>query len=234
MKPFLIIKTGGTFPEFTRGRGDFEHWAARSMGLVDAEWICVNVQAGEDLPDPADHAGCLITGSHDMVTDDVPWIHATRQWIVGAGKAGLPMVGICFGHQIMAQAFGGEAGNHLKGPEIGTVSISLTEAAAEDPLFSTLSETFSGHATHTQCALTLPPDGVLLARNDYEPHQAFRYGDHVWGIQFHPEFDEEAMRFYARMQEDKLADLDAVLANVEATPESSSLLPKFVEYCRKR
>lgn len=238
MKPFLIIKTGGTFDEFTKGRGDFEHWAASAMGLGPSEWESVNVQAGDQLPDPSNYAGCVITGSHDMVTEDQDWIHDTADWIRNAAEKGLPMVGICFGHQLLAMTFGGEAGFHPDGPEIGTMDIRLTDAASDDPIFSQTPCQFPGHATHYQCALSIPSGAALLATSDHEPHQAFRYGDHVWGIQFHPEFDAETMRYYVVQQAEKIEEhggsVDGLLSNVKETPESTAVMVRFVEYCRGR
>lgn len=238
MKPFLIIKTGGTFEDFTCKRGDFEHWTARAMGIKSPQWECVHVQSGATLPDPTKYAGCVITGSHDMVTEDHEWIHATSKWIRDAAETGLPIMGICFGHQLLAMTFGGEAGFHPDGPEIGTMDITCTEAASQDPLFSHLPTIFPGHNTHYQCALTLPPGAVLLASSDHEPHQAFRYGDNVWGVQFHPEFDAEAERCYIAQQTDVIEEhggnVDALLSNVQETPASTNLMKRFVEYCREK
>lgn len=239
MKPFLVIRTGGTFPEFTKIRGDFEHWTAEAMGLDTDEWQCVNVQAGERLPDPGDFAGCAITGSHDMVTDSsLEWIEQTAHWIRNAVEAELPMVGICFGHQLMAYALGGQAGFHADGPEIGTFDIELTDAADNDPLFKNTPRLFSGHTTHYQCALSLPPNAVLLAHSDHEPHQAFRVGEHAWGIQFHPEFDAEGMRYYVVQQattiEEHGGTVNELLSDIRETPESTRIMKEFVAYCKNR
>jgi len=238
MKPFLIIKTGGTFEDFTPKRGDFEHWTARAMGLPDNQWESIHVQGGAPLPDPENYAGCVITGSHDMVTEDLDWIHKTTEWIQQAAKTGLPIVGICFGHQLLAMAFGGKAGFHPNGPEIGTMDISCTEEADSDPLFSHLPRIFSGHNTHYQCALVLPPEAVLLASSAHEPHQAFRYCDNIWGIQFHPEFDAEAERYYIVQQTEVIEEhggsVDVLLSEVTETPESTKLMVRFVDYCRHR
>lgn len=238
MKPFLIIKTGGTFADYAVTNGDFEDWTARAMGLENGQYEVVNVQAGEPLPSPADYAGCVMTGSHDMVTDKAGWMNRTGLWVAEAVAAGLPLIGICFGHQLMAEVLGGESGFHPDGPEIGTMEIRLTGEAAADPLFSLLPQTFPGHATHSQCALRLPAEAVLLAASDHEPHQAFRFGDCAWGVQFHPEFDAEATRHYVREQKGKILangdDVEALLKGVRETPESTGLMAKFVEFCRER
>jgi GMP synthase (glutamine-hydrolysing) len=238
MDKYLIIRTGGTFPDYARKRKDFEHWTAEGMGLADGQWLCVDVQAGEPLPDPAGFAGAAMTGSHDMVTDGMQWIHETKAWVCRAVDAGLPLLGICFGHQLMAEALGGEAGYHPDGVEIGTADITLTAEAGADPLLVGLPAVFKGHVTHSQTALRVPPGAVLLATGTHDPHQCFRLGEHAWGVQFHPEFDADAIRHYIDMREADLlqegCDVTGIRATVCDTPESASLLVRFVEYCRKR
>ncbi len=238
MKPFLIIKTGGTFPEYAEGNGDFEQWTADGMGLGATEWEYVTTQEGELPASPDQYAGCVITGSHEMVTDGDAWIHETGKWVVNAVKAGLPVLGICFGHQLMAHCFGGEAGDHPKGLEVGTVPIIMNEHAAEDPLFSQFPPIFSAHATHAQTALKVPCDATILASSGHDAHHAVRFAEGAWGVQFHPEFDADAISYYVEMLSDKLTmqrrNVPAIQQGVEDTPISAGLLPAFVEYCRNR
>ncbi|WP_419785876.1 glutamine amidotransferase [Pseudodesulfovibrio sp.] len=237
-KPFLIVKTGGTFDEYAAKHEDFEHWTARRMGLAPGQWTCVDVRTGAILPKPGRFAGIAVTGSHDMVTDDLPWIETSARWLAEAAGAGLPIFGICFGHQLLAHALGGKAGYHPKGPEIGTVPITLTPKAGDDPLFSALPNPFAAHVTHSQSALELPPDAVLLAHSDHDAHQAFRVGECTWGVQFHPEFDADASRMYVLNQADKVKkmgqDPKQVEAAVRPTPESTGLLKAFARFCMER
>jgi GMP synthase (glutamine-hydrolysing) len=232
--PILIIKTGSTFDDLTAARGDFEHWTAAGLGTD--HWLCVDVRRGQPLPDPASVAGCVITGSHDMITDQTDWMRQTGRWVAQALTAGLPMLGICFGHQLMAHALGGRAAYHPDGPEIGTVSLTLTEAAGTDPLFAGLPATFAAHVTHSQTALVMPPGGVVLAASAHDPHQAFRLGPSAWGVQFHPEFDAQATRVYVQAQADTIrahgGDPATAAASVCDTPESASLLRRFTVFCR--
>ncbi|MUM76727.1 glutamine amidotransferase [Pseudodesulfovibrio sp. F-1] len=231
----LILKTGSTFDDLAAARGDFEHWTAQAMGLTSGQWLCADVRNGMSPPDPTAVAGCVITGSHDMVTDDADWMLAAGSWLSRAMEAGLPLLGICFGHQLMAHALGGRAAYHPGGPEIGTVDVTLTAQAADDPLFSALPSVFAAHVTHSQTAIALPSGSVVLAASGHDPHQAFRLGPNAWGVQFHPEFDAEATRHYVTAQAAKLAahgaDHDTVLASVRETPESTGLLRRFAEYC---
>ena len=238
MKKILIVKTGGTFAEYAAKRGDFEDWTAKGMGLEPGQWERVHVQAGEPLPNPADFAGCVITGSHDMVTDGLDWMRTTEAWIRRAEKAGLPMLGICFGHQILANALGGEAGFHPNGLEMGTVDITVTEAGREDVLLGPLAPSFKGNMAHSQTVLKLPENAVLLATGSHEPHQSYRVGDHVWGVQFHPEFNGDVIDMYRRDQRDKAVaegrDPDALRIEAADTPQSASLLERFAAYCLNR
>ncbi|BCS88619.1 glutamine amidotransferase [Pseudodesulfovibrio sediminis] len=238
MKKFLIIKTGGALEPVPGKEGDFEHWTAEGMGLELDDCLCVDVQKDEPLPSPDDILGAVITGSHEMVTDDTPWIHTTAAWVRETLTAGTPMLGICFGHQLMADALGGKAGYHPKGLEIGTVPVTLTEDGAADPLLGGLAPGFSAHVTHSQTALKLPHEAVLLATSAHDAHQSFRVGPHAWGVQFHPEFDAAALLDEVdQLSEtitEKGGDAAAVRASIYETPESTSLLVKFVEYCRNR
>jgi GMP synthase (glutamine-hydrolysing) len=238
MQKFLIVKAGGTFADYAVERGDFEDWTARGMSLEDGSWVTVDVQGGEALPNPADYAGAVITGSHDMVTDELPWIVDAAAWIRRAVGAGLPLFGICFGHQLLADALGGRAAYHPGGVEIGTADITRTRASGEDPLFRGLPEVFPGHVTHSQTALKLPEGATLLATGSHDPHQAFRVGECAWGVQFHPEFDAPAIREYITRRETELSavsrDVAAIRATVRDTPQSASLLGLFADYCRTR
>lgn len=238
MKPFLIMKTGGTFPEYADRFGDFEDWTADNMGLAAEAWHSVDVQAGAPMPDPNAFAGTVITGSHDMVTDQTGWMREAATWVRRAVDSGHPLLGICFGHQLMADALGGQAGFHPDGIEIGTPRITLTEHAASDPLFSHLPPSLDGHVIHSQTALALPRNSVLLATGSHDPHMAFRVGAHAWGVQFHPEFDVAIIRNYVHQLTDKLTeegrDIPAILETVTDTPESASVLRRFADYCATR
>ncbi|WP_319469206.1 glutamine amidotransferase [uncultured Pseudodesulfovibrio sp.] len=235
MKPFLIIRTGSTFSDYAALNDDFTDWTARAMGLGQSEWSICDVRAGDPLPEPDSFAGCVLTGSHDMVTERAPWMLDAAAWLRGVlGR--IPVLGICFGHQLMAEAFGGKAGFHPNGPEIGSVDVTLNSAAKNDPLFSQLPQTFPAHVTHSQSALVLPSEAVLLASSEHEAHQAFRIGEKAWGVQFHPEFDADASRHYVRMQENLLVkqglDAGVVYDDVRETPDSASVLRHFAAFCR--
>ena len=117
--------------------------------------------------------------------------------------------------------------------EIGTVGIELAAEAADDPLLQALPTRFQAQVVHWQSALRLPEGAVRLAGNAFEPHQAFRIGPRTWGLQFHPEFDDEVMRDYIERMADALRarglDPAALRARVAGTAASAGLLRRFAE-----
>jgi GMP synthase (glutamine-hydrolysing) len=129
--------------------------------------------------------GVVISGSQTSVYDDVDWIHEATEWVRRVHAADIPTLGLCWGHQFLAQALGGrvvDMGEH----ELGYRTITRV---GEDPLFEGVSQGFVSFETHSDRVAELPSGARTLARNDYGL-QAFRLGS-TWGVQFHPEYDQE-------------------------------------------
>jgi GMP synthase (glutamine-hydrolysing) len=235
--PFLILQTGQPTPSMRR-YGSFAHWIRVAAGLERDAAVVVDVEAGAALPQRAGFAGVIVTGSAAMVTERRDWSERSAEWLHRAAHAGMPLLGICYGHQLLAHALGGEADWHPEGIEIGTVAVRKTPAAIADPLFAELPDVFHAQAVHRQTAVRLPPGAECLARNDFEPHHAFRFGEAAWGVQFHPEFDAFAMRGYIRHLADALrndgADPDAIARTVTDTPAAAAILARFGRFVMER
>jgi GMP synthase (glutamine-hydrolysing) len=233
--PFLIIETGQPVPSMRR-HGGFPHWIRVAAGLAAGEARTVNVEAGAPLPDPGGFAGVLVTGSAAMVTDRHSWSEDCAAWLRAAADAGTPLFGICYGHQLLAHALGGEVGANPNGREMGTAWIESTPAAGEDALFSGLPSRFPAQTTHLQSVLRLPEDATVLACNAHDPHHAFRWRGHVWGVQFHPEFSTTHMRGYIRARAGALATegtcARSLAAAVGAAPHARRVLRRFVRHAR--
>lgn len=231
MKSLVIFKAGDTFPDLAAEIGDFDQWIKEGVGRVEHPIRVVDPRKDEPLPELQSVAGAIITGSHAMVTDKEPWSEALAAWLRAAVAAQVPILGICYGHQLLAHALGGEVDNHPAGLEIGTVSISLNDNAAQDALFSQMPARFSAQVVHRQSVRTLPPGATLLGGNEFEPHQAFRVGVSAWGIQFHPEFDDKAMAGYiTRMAKNgRVAGqpAESVLKQVVPTTRAAEMLKHF-------
>ena len=179
----------GTQPEDIRTReGDLSDWFLRALGLEADTLEVIRVFEGELLPAPGAHEAAIITGSWAMVTDQLDWSEATADWIRQAMNIEMPLFGVCYGHQLMAHALGGQVGYHPAGLEIGCQEIGLLPAAASDPLSAILPPRFAAHLTNLQTILTPPSGAVVLAKSAHDPHQIMRYGPHAISTQFHPEF----------------------------------------------
>lgn len=234
--PFLILETGQPVASMRR-HGSFAHWIRVAAGLDRDEAVAVHVERGDALPRRKGFAGVLVTGSGAMVTGRHDWSERSADWLRDAAHDGLPLFGICYGHQLLAHALGGEVDDNPAGREMGTVCIEATDAAQDDPLFGGLPSRFPAQATHLQSVLRPPSGATVLARNDHDPCHAFRWGESAWGVQFHPEFSADHMRGYIHARADALANEGTdpvVLARaVRATPSARRLLRRFVRRARR-
>jgi GMP synthase (glutamine-hydrolysing) len=237
MKKLFIIKAGSTFTDTAAQYGDFDEMTCRELGIEREELHVVDAFRGEALPDSGTCQGVVITGAHCMVTENLPWSLAIEAWIPALVEAEIPLLGVCYGHQLLGRAMGGQVDFHPGGKEVGTVSIRLLPESNGDPLFGKMPQCFPAHATHAQSVISLPPGALLLAENDFEQHHAFRLGRCAWGIQFHPEYNSGIMRDYIMKQADNLTqsgqDVNALLQELRETPEANSILTTFAQMATK-
>ncbi|MDA9909680.1 glutamine amidotransferase [Gammaproteobacteria bacterium] len=231
MKQTLILKTGSTIPVIAEEKGDFEQWIATGMSLSVNQTLSVSVFEGQALPDLQSISSIVITGSPAMATEKLDWIEKSQHFILSAINAGIPVLGICFGHQLLAQAMGGKVDWHPQGREIGTTLVNRSTESFDDPLFNEMPVTFPVHTTHMQTVTELPSDAIILASNEFESHHAVRFARNVWGVQFHPEFDAAIMRRYIKERhvqiDDEGLNSTALLADVCPTPEALLVLRNF-------
>ena len=235
MKPFLILETGQPVPSLKR-HGGFPHWIRVAAGLDGREVKICNVAEGEALPKADDFSGVLITGSGAMVTERADWSERSAEWLREAAHAGVPMFGICYGHQLLAHALGGEVGYNPVGREMGTVELELHDHAGHDPLFAGLPNAFPAQATHLQSVLRAPDGATVLARSAQDGCHAFRWREHVWGVQFHPEFSTAHMRGYVHEKREALAGEGRcphrLARSVSAAPHARRVLRRFVRHAQ--
>ncbi|MGY4514693.1 glutamine amidotransferase [Lysobacter sp. HA18] len=237
MPPVLILETGQPVASMRR-YGGFPHWIRTAAGLPRDAVVVVDVEHGEPLPARDDFAAVVITGSGAMVTERLDWSERTAAWLGDAAQAGLPLFGICYGHQLIAHALGGEVGWHPEGREMGTVEIERLPPSNDDPLFARVPHHFAAQATHLQSVLKLPEGATLLAKSDHDPVHAYRWRDSVWGVQFHPEFSTTHMRGYVRARRDALHGeglcAESTERGVSATPHARRVLQRFVKFAFDR
>ena len=233
-KPIALIKTGTTIPEIKQAHGDFESWFAEGMGIFDL--FQVDVYRQESLPVATDLAGIVITGSPSMVSEKENWSENTGNWLAQAVQKEVPVLGVCYGHQLLAQALGGHVGPNPEGRQIGTVKGRLLESADSDALLGHLPRFFPAHSSHSEVVLDLPPGAERLATSPLTDNFAVRFAENVWGLQFHPEFSVPVMSKYIRYRADDLRKEglcpDKLQSRTTETDEASSVLLKFANTCR--
>lgn len=235
MRSFFILKTGTTFPTIVKEHGSFEDWIIRSM--QDVTLKVIDVANGATFPKPEECLGVIVTGSHAMVTEELPWSLKTEAFIRELVDAKVPLLGICYGHQLIAKSLGGVVAYHPKGMELGTVTIKMHENAKNDALFGSFAQTFDAHVVHAQSVITLPKNALVLASNDFEAHHIFKIEPSTWGVQFHPEFDEAIMKSYIREifkeKTDSSEEEEHFLQSVKNTPLANQIIEKFVDVAKE-
>jgi len=233
----LVLKTGEALPPVKAVRGDFEGWIALGMGVDEDAIEVASVYAGDGLPDPASIGGVIVTGSPLMVTDRAEWSEASGRWLAKVVESdAVPVLGICYGHQLIAQALGGEVGANPNGREMGTVEVRHDATAiADDPVLTGVAE--PGHMSHVESVLRPPTDATVLGTTDLEAHAALRFGPRQWGVQYHPEFDREIMQGYVEARREILSseghDPDAMIGAAVETPVLTSVLERFAAFVEK-
>jgi len=185
-----------------------------------------DVQAGE-LPDPNAHDAVLITGSPAGVYDDYPWIAPLMNFIRAAG--GSRMVGVCFGHQVMAEALGGHVEKSDKGWGAGLHCYSIVRA---EPWMDGVTE-IAVPASHQDQVVLQPPNSEIVATSDFTPYAALAWTDRAAiSFQFHPEFSPAYAKALIEQRYDQVPDPDAAIASLDAPNDSARVagwIRRFLE-----
>ena len=187
-----IIETGRPSSATAEQYGDFpkmfrEYFAKES----DLDFETFSLIDGIPLPDPSRCGAWIITGSNYNVDDDLDWISDLRGFIQCAIAEPVPLLGICFGHQLMADALGGKVEESPLGIGIGNHLYTLS--APGEKVFGE-SEQLSLPAAHEQQVVEPPPSVCLLASSSFCRYAALSYGPHALSLQAHPEFTVEFER----------------------------------------
>jgi GMP synthase-like glutamine amidotransferase len=204
----------GRTPDMTgdaRGRVlVLQHLAAEGPGSIGEyltaagmQLTVVELDEGDLIPPLPEFEMMLVMGGPMDVWDEdrYPWMReekiAIRRWVSELSR---PYLGVCLGHQLLADALGGHVGTMTE-PEIGVMEIDVTPEGRRDSLFSQLPSQVRGLQWHGARVVRLPPGGVILATNAYCEIQAQRVGPCAWGVQFHLEVSESTVPEWARVPE---------------------------------
>jgi GMP synthase (glutamine-hydrolysing) len=230
----MLLQLGEAPHPFPPELGGYKTWFENAwdgpLDLVDGR-----PEAGlTRLPDARDYAGVIVSGSPaSLAVDETDaWMDAAAELVLRAHEVGTPLLGVCFGHQLIGHAFGGRVIKNPWGWEVGTRHVDLTDDGRKDPLFAGLPARVRVNLTHRDiiCPMTRPPELRVLAGNEAAHLQAVAVGTHTWGVQFHPEISGAIMRGYIHARRPLLVDhhdCDELHASTEDCPDAGALMRNF-------
>ncbi|OAF19003.1 type 1 glutamine amidotransferase [Bradyrhizobium neotropicale] len=213
MARITIIETGHVPNKYRERHGSFPDMFARMVRTADpsAAFDIVSIPDGEALPDPRQLDAILITGAAAGVYDGLDWIAPLEEFVRTAHANRTPMVGVCFGHQLIAQAFGGTVRKSDKGWGIGRHVYQVTpDNGVVD------GEALAIACSHQDQVIEAPSDARTIMSSDFAPHAGLLYANGTTlSVQPHPEFDVAFARVCCKLREGNAPD--AVVAAARAS-----------------
>lgn len=176
----------------------------------------------------------ILGGAKHSVLDNFANAAATEAFLMETRARHVPILGICFGHQLLAKTFGGEVIHDRVGEEHGSFLISLTDESFTDPLFADHPNSFYAQCSHHDRVTVLPPGAVILASSDACPIHVFTFpGEGIYGVQFHPERSkadfERILTLVGREFSGQPGRVEHVMANLRETPEAEAVVAKWID-----
>ena len=229
----LLYLSNGPKPQSVAMLDDrFEGWGL----TVDRYWA----YSGEFPKNLDSYEGIFLSGSPHGAYEDIPFIHREHSLIQDAAARGIPMLGICFGSQILASALCGRDQVFRRHDcEIGYKDLLVTDAARDDTIAGGLLQHVHMFVWHNDEVRGDHPDMTILAHSDICPNHIWRYRDTpVWGIQGHPEITATQARVWfnqnrERMQKDG-ADVDVLISLADEAADAKTTLTRFVDVVKTR
>ena len=187
-----------------------------SFGDVDVEAVAV-------LPDPETLEGIVITGSPAGVYEDHAWLPPLREFVRAAYAAGTPMLGICFGHQIMADALGGDVRKSEKGWGMGRHSYQVTKKPS---FMADAPDTLAVACSHQDQVIEPPAEAEVILASEFAPHAGLLYrSGRALSFQPHPEFEDDYAQALVELRRGRAPDavIETALASFASASDSSKL-----------
>lgn len=191
-----ILQTGHSPDELRDVHGDYNEMFMRLLGRPDIAFETFAVQADDFPVRPSVADAWVVTGSSCGVNDGFPWIAKLNSFLRHVHEARMPLLGICFGHQAIAEALGGKVEKFSGGWSCG---LRRYDMAGRDAPVSLLT-------WHQDQVVAPPPNAKIIASSDFCRFAGLRVGDHILTLQPHPEFTPEFLRALAAARRDVIGD----------------------------
>ncbi len=221
-------RLGGSFFDMITGP------IAASLDCVFRDVDCVSMDSPRRMEEVLSDEVCgvVVSGSPALLSDGEEWMRWTMEALARLHARGVPLLGICFGHQLLGQALGGQVNRNPKGREIGTFRL---RRQAKDPLLDGVRAEPIVVMTHVDSVLTCPEGATPIASTSLEGHAALRFSDTTWGVQFHPEMNAALVGCYLEERrstiEQEGTSVDALLQARTDSQYGSELLVRFADFC---
>ena len=202
---------------------------------VDVRWA----YQGEFPEDLGAYGACFVSGSPHGAYETIPWIEREHDLLRDLAARGVPMLGICFGSQILASALCGRD-QVFRRPfcEIGYKALPVAAAAKDDAVCRDLGDSVHMFVWHNDEVRADHPDMTILASSDQCPNQIWRYRDKpFWGIQGHPEITRDQAPVWFEENRDRMtqdgADVEQLKRSADEAAEAKTMLTRFVEHVQR-
>lgn len=224
-----ILKTDAVRPEWVEDYGEYPDMFERLLSAADPgfEYLTWDVEAG-DLPESTRAADVwLITGSKSSVYEDKAWIRDLEAFVRELHADRRKMIGICFGHQLIAQALGGRVEKSEKGWGVGIHTYRIASEQMSEPEGD---GTFRLIVSHQDQVVALPPGAEVTAYNPHCEYAGLRIGDHVMTFQGHPEFVPGYSREIMSLRREQIGEdrCEAGLNSLKGSPHQGDLVARWM------
>lgn len=180
-----LLMVGHVDPKSQHIAGDYPELFGAILQPLGIELVRYDLDAGQFPDDVGECDGWLCSPSRMSTYDDVAWLRDAEELLRRIISAEVPYVGICFGHQLLAQALGGRVERSPYGWGVG---VREYDVVAHRPWMNPSTKRFSLIGSHQDQVMSLPTEAELLFRSDYCPFGGFAIGERAWTLQVHPEF----------------------------------------------
>ena len=219
MKNVVIYSNGPGLPEIVKEYGHSSDWIPNIVNNNKVNFI-IKKAYENDFDSDIKADAFILTGSKYSVYNKSPWIEELKKHVKKLIHENNYILGICFGHQILADCLGAEVIKNKLGWELGSYKINLSEKGLQSKLFNGFSKQEIVYESHQDTVINIPSNLDILASSK-KSNQSFSYNDKIYGVQFHPEFSKEVTR---KLMDLRIANGVSVDSDVLLNAEKSYLV----------